>query len=261
MKDSFTLTASLLDSWGRILLLATFAASLIQAMRGEKDLTECFERLALATVFFVFYMTWANELNHLSTELSIQIKKYNDQDSLKALVLRGLDKASQVSYSNGSKGFNVPALIEQVWRTGVWGVMNSIVEFTFVLVDLLIECARETLWKLSLILFPLACGVFPVFPRIMTNMALYLVELALWAPLLCIVRTTTGSVAQVYLDQNGSLGLYVVGVELVAIILMLAVPSITHRLMNGVFSGDLNTHASLIGMTRKAIAAAQGVVR
>ncbi len=252
------MASDLLNGWGRILLLGAFGAALIQAMRGEKDLTECFERLALAVVFLTFYLSWADGLNGISVALSKQIRSFSEQDQLKALILNKLSEASQTPYANGDTGFNIPSFVEQVWRTGVWGVMNSIVEFIFLLVDLLIECAREALWKLSLVLFPLACGVYPVLPRIMTNLTLYLVELSLWSPILCIVRATTGAVAIGYLGKTDSVGLYIIGVEIVAIVLILAVPAVTHRLMSGALAGDFNTQASVIGIGRKVLTAAKG---
>jgi len=255
---SVDLAADLLNSWGRVLLIGTFGAALIQAMRGEKDLTECFERLALAVVFMTFYISWADGLNGISAALSQQIKSFSDQDQLKALILGKLSEASKTPYANGDSGFNIPSFVEQVWRTGVWGVMNSIVEFVFLLVDLLIECARETLWKLSLVLFPLACGVYPVLPRVMTNMALYLVELSLWSPILCIVRATTGAVAIGYMGKGDSIGLYVIGVEIVGFVWFLLVPAGTHRLISGALSGDFNTQASVIGIGRKVLTAAKG---
>jgi hypothetical protein len=66
-------------------------------------------------------------------------------------------------------------------------------------------------------LFPLSCGVFPAFSRILPNLILYSIELSLWFPLLVIVELTTGRVAEHYLTKDGSIGLYIVATELIAI--------------------------------------------
>lgn len=258
--ESFQSTSSLLISWGKILLLGAFSFSMIQAMRGEKGLSECFERLCISMIFFVFYISWSETLEKMSIQMTNQLGNFQQQDSLKKLIFDSLKQASHTPTLSGETSFNIPAIIEQVWRTGVWGIMSSIVEFVFLLTDLLIECARVTLWKLVLLLFPLACGVYPVMPRIMINFILYLFELALWAPILSIIRTTTAFVAKDYLNKDGSLGLYVIGIELIAIILLLSVPAITHKLLSGAIAGDFGAQSGMLSYGTRALSVLKGVV-
>jgi hypothetical protein len=143
--------------------------------------------------------------------------------------------------------------IGEAWRTGVWGIMTALVEAVFLLVGFILECCREVLWTLLLFLFPLSCGVFPVFPKMMTNLVLYAVELSLWLPMLGLVELTTGIVAKKHLDQTGGLGFYMVAVQLIAILLILLIPSVTHRFLSGAFSGDFNSQSGLFVMVKKVV--------
>jgi hypothetical protein len=129
--------------------------------------------------------------------------------------------------------------------------MTALVEGVFLIVSFVLECAQEVLWKLLLLLFPLAAGVYPVFPRMMTNLAVYAVELSFWFPMLCLVELATGSVARKHMVQAGSWGLYVVAVQIIAIILIVLIPSITHRFLSGAFAGDFNSQTSIIVMLRR----------
>jgi hypothetical protein len=223
-------------------------------MRGTHDFASVFERVTIGLIGILFFQSAADVLLKISDDLTGVISELSSQQDLKTLILEALKKAAdEVPASGSSTSFNLPSVIEQAWRTGVWGVMAAIVDGVFLISSFVLECAREVLWKLLLFLFPIACGVFPIFPRMMLNQCLYAVELALWFPILSLVQTTTGIVAQDYMQKSGSLGLYVVAVELLAIILILLIPSVTHRFLSGAFSGDFNSQAGLHRMATRAV--------
>lgn len=258
IKDSFLATQGLLESWGKVLLLGSFGISLVRAMRGDLKLEVVFERVVIGIIFFSFYKSFGNGLESITKELTLQIKRLNPDEDLKELIIAGMKKAASTPNTNGVSGINVSEVFEQALRTGVWGVLNAVVEFLFILSELLIECAHAVFVKLALIIFPLSIGVFPILPKVMTNMMLYLVELSLWLPVLSIIRTTTAVVAKGYLEKSGSLGLYIIGVELVAILLMFMVPTISNRLLSGAFSGDFNTQNSVLSHGKKMLSLAKG---
>jgi hypothetical protein len=87
----------------------------------------------------------------------------------------------------------------------------------------------------------------------LTQLSLYAVELALWFPMLSAVEVTTAIVAKREMTRSGSWGLYIVAVELLAILLILMIPALTHRFMSGAFSGDFDTQSSVLRNMKKLI--------
>ncbi|MEK6578732.1 MAG: hypothetical protein AABZ55_05850 [Bdellovibrionota bacterium] len=250
--------------WGKTLLLASFSFCLIRSMRGLSDLHTAFERLAIGFLALLFFKDAGLLLNNLSQELSDHISNLGNQIDLKAIILEAFKKARvEPTAGGGSTVFNIPALLEQAWRTGVWGIMGAIVDWAFIIASFLLESAKDVLWSLLLFLFPLACGIYPLTPRLLTNLAIYAIELALWFPILSAVEAATGEVARHYMSKSGSLGLYVVAVELLAVILIFHIPTITHRFLSGAFAGDFDTQANLIQTAKKAamIAKSWGMAR
>jgi hypothetical protein len=178
------------------------------------------------------------------------------REDLRALILEAMKKAASSGAESGTSfSLNLPAVLEQAWRTGVWGVMTALVEGIFLIVSFVLECAREVLWKLLLFLFPLACGVFPVFPKMMTNLVVYAVELSLWFPILCLVELVTGQVARGHMLRDGSWGLYIVAVQAVAIFLIIMIPGFTHRFLSGAFAGDFNSQTGLFVWVQRVVQA------
>jgi hypothetical protein len=239
---------------GRTLLLGSFGLSLVQSIRGRTDLELPFERLVVGMLALSLYDTAGLWLQAVSDQLTAAIAELGREDDLKALLLTAFQKAADAPAANGqATAFNIPAVIEQAWRTGVWGVMSALVEGAFLVVSFVLECARDVLWQIILFVFPLAAGVFPVLPRLLANLCLYAVELSLWLPTLCIVERVTGAVAKTHLTEIGSLGLSILGIELVAIVLILAIPSVTHKLLSGAVSGDFGAQGSALGWAKGAI--------
>lgn len=250
-----SISPELLIPIGKSVLLGSFGYSLVQSSRGNLPLPLAFERLLVATLALTFFQTGAKAMEELSSLLLLLIGRLGDRQDLKTLLLEAFKKsADSPAASGGSTSFNIPAVLEQAWRTGVWGVMTSLVEGVFLITSFVLECAQEVLWTLLLLLFPISAGIFPVFPKMMINLILYAIELSFWFPMLCLVELATGSVAAKHMTTAGSWGLYVVGVEIIAILLIMLIPSISHRFLSGAFAGDFNSHTSFILMMRKAAA-------
>ena len=244
-----TLDIGLLVPVANAILLGTFGISLIKAMRGLTDLQTSFERLTIGFFGILFFKQAATTLQSVSDSLTSHLMQMGDPERLKAIVLDAFRKASEDTPRG--HGMNIPSMIEQAWRTGVWGVMTMIVDGTFLIASFILECAREVLWTLLQVLFPVAAALYPILPRILINMLVYSVELSLWFPILCLVEMITGSVAEKYMMKSGSWGLYVVAVEIIAILLILLIPTLTHRFLGGAFSGDFDSGGGLIRTAKK----------
>jgi hypothetical protein len=243
---------TLFQPWGRALLIGSFSLALVQAIRHEEELSDAFEGLAIGLVALVFYRDGGALLGSLSKELQSYLHRVGDGVDLKQYLL-GLIQQSAATPVGGKPvtgGVNLPALTEQVWRMGVWGVLTTIVDWLFLLAQVLLEAAHAVLWKLLLLLYPLSCGVYPLSPRMLGNLSLYAVELSLWLPILLLIQIATSEVARGSIGSSGGLGLQVVAIELMATLLILSVPAVTHRFLSGAFSGDLGTGAHVLGKSQ-----------
>lgn len=245
-------TPDFLLPWGRILLIGAFGAALVLAVRESSSLEGPFVGLVIGVLGLTLYKPYSTWLSDASQQLVREVALVSDRDDLKSFILNAMERASKAPDAAG--GLSIPGFVEQAWRLGVWGVLSVVVQFVFLLSSLILECAQAVLWKLILILFPLACGLFPIAPGILKNLSLYSIELSLWLPILALVEVATSSVARMYVIKEGSLGLFLVATELVAILLILSVPAITHRFLGGAFSGDLGSGASVLNTAKKALA-------
>lgn len=259
MSVSTGLSPEILIQVSKILLMASFAVCLVRAMRGVFDLHLAFERLVVGVLLLLFFQSGAEVLLRISNELSAAISNLNGSEDLKTLILSSFKKAAQEPGPGGEATiFNIPAVLEQSLRTGVWGILSLIVDWIFLMVSFLLESAREVFWSILVFLFPLACGVYPIFPRMVSNAILYAIELVLWLPMLGLVDRVTTHVAREFMTRPGSLGMTVIAVELLAIILILLIPSVTHKFLSGAFAGDFDSQASLIRMAKSAVGVAKG---
>jgi hypothetical protein len=240
-------TPELLVPAGKALLLGAFGVQLVQVTRGSASLSGAFEKFAIGFLALVFFQSIARGLDGFSVALTESIQRVANSNELTAVVLEAFTRAAQEKDASGEAPWpvNVPALVEQAWRTGVWGVMNAIIEGLFLIVSFILESAREVLWHLLLVLFPIAAGLYPVFPRMAANLGLYAIELSLWQPTLALVEGVTAQVARQHLTESGSLGLTLIGVEVVACLLILSIPAVTRRFMSGAFAGDLDSQSSV----------------
>ena len=249
-----TLNTDALVGLGKVLLPGAFGCALVRAIRQRDELHSAVEGLVIGLCGLLFFKSAGDTLLSLSDCLTAAISGLGNQNDLRGFILDAFHKASQEpTGAGGSTSFNLPSVIEQAWRTGVWGVMTTIVDWVFLMASFVLESAKDVLWKMLLFLYPVTCGVYPIFPRMMQNLSAYAVELALWFPLLALIEIITSSVAREAMAKPQSLGLYVVSVELLAIILTLSIPSITHKFLSGAFSGDFESHSGVRGLATRAI--------
>ena len=249
MKTPFM---ELLVPIGKVLLLGSFGASLLQAIRGRFPLNVSFERLVLGMIALAYFDRAALTLQWLSDELIAAISQAGHSEDLRGLLLDAFKKAASAPApaGSGARIFNAPAILEQAWRTGVWGVMSALVEGVYLIASFVLECARDVLWQLLLFVLPIAAGLMPVLPGMLAALTVYALELVFWLPMLCLVESVTGTVARSRLTEDGSLGLTLIGVECVAIVLILSIPALTHRIMQGALNGDLGAQQSVLGWAR-----------
>jgi len=231
---------------GKAILLAGIGYQFLQAARGANSFTSGIERTVGGLVLLLFFEAGGNHLLELSDLLRGVIARQAGSEDIKALVLESFKSAAK-SGSDGSllTSVNVSALIEQAWRTGVWGAMSTIVDGLFLLVGFILESAFEVIWTLLLVLFPLAAGVFPLVPAIARNMATYAVELALWRPMLELIESVAAKVARTHMQAQGEWGLSILATEVVSCILILSIPLIAHRFVSAGLSGDFASQAGI----------------
>jgi hypothetical protein len=240
-----TLSHELLIPAGKVLLLGCSGVQLIAVTRGSATFSQVFERVCLGFMSITFFLSVARGLDHLAGELAETIRKISGSEDLQTLVLEVMSRASREVDANGNRPsfLNLPAMVSQAWRTGVWGVCTAIIEAVFLIASFLLEVARSVLWELLLTLFPIGAGLSPLAPKLLHNLFLYALELSLWSPILCLVEGVTAKVARQQMARSGALGLNIVGVELVAILLIFSIPMVTHKFLSGAFSGDLDAQA------------------
>ncbi len=238
------MTADLLASVGRILLMCSFATAIVLALRKSEPLEPPFERLIVGFIALTFASTAVDLVRHLMTELATTLDRQRFGTKLTDVILGSLAQSA----TSGTQ-----SVLAQLWRMGVWGVMSSVVEGVFLISSFVLECAQEVIWQVLIVFLPVAAGLYPVFPRIFTQLVGYAIQIQFWIPMLCLVEIATGQVAQSRMQQEGGWGLYIIAVQVLAIWMIVKIPSFTHRVLSGALSGDLNTQSSLIIFARKII--------
>ena len=238
--------SELLIPAGKVLLLGSFGTQLTAVIRGSASFTQAFERVCLGFLAITFFSGAATELDRISSELAALIRNVSGSEDLQRFLLEAMERASAAPDANGDHTvFNISALVGQAWRTGVWGVCAALTEGVFLIASFVLEVAKSVLWELLLTLFPIAAGLSPLAPKLLSNLCLYALELSLWLPVLSLVEGVTAKVARQQMAKIGALGLNVVGVELVAILLIFSIPMVTHKFMSGAFSGDFESQSRL----------------
>ena len=157
----------------------------------------------------------------LGFELTQNVRTASHNESLRDFILKSLGEAvtPHGPLSVHSLGTAATSVTTQALRFGVWGVIASIADFLFIAVAFVMECTRDVLWYLLVIMAPLACGAYPMFPRILQGVELHAVEISFWFPVLALIDSTTGMVARAYSLRADTLGLYVIALEVIAIVL------------------------------------------
>lgn len=244
---------------GKALLLLSTGFGVIQALRGAARLEQVFFGLAIGILGLEFYTAYFKALLGLSGGLEMEIKSLGKSEYLKEVVWQSIQSAGLESDSTIGK---LGALAEQVFRTGVWGVMSSIGDLLYLLAETVLEVKRDVLLHLVQFLFPLIWSVYPFRPSYGHSLLILGLEMSLWGPCLALVKVILGYTVPTYLTQKHSLGVPLVAVEIIAALMILDIPGMVRRLFSG--SLQLGGERSLIGFAMsgpKALRAAQRLGR
>ncbi|MBI2712582.1 MAG: hypothetical protein HYX41_07005 [Bdellovibrio sp.] len=226
---------SYLNAVGVSLLLFSFGFRIVLALRKQEKLEPCFVGLAIGLLGITFFSTFIDILSRLSDALTQEIQRLGDAQALKKLVLQSIEAAANEPDANGNKVLlNIPAVIEQLFRFGVWGTASSIADFFFLIAQTFVEVRRDVLLGLVRFLMPLIWGLYPLRPEFGHSICSYLLEMALWGPCLYLIQILISHIAPGYVYRPGSLGIPIVALEIVATILILDVPKMVHQLLGGV---------------------------
>ena len=256
--SSSAFSINLLQPVGRILLLGTIGYAIYRVIEGEYEFEEAIQGAVVGFLGLWFYQDGFAVLGSVSEQLINFFGDHMDRRSMSDQLLAAIQKSAGVQ-SGGLP--STGEMFSQLWRAGVWGVVSSVIELIFLISDYIIVVSQKVLSKQVILFFPIACGLYPVFPGIFSNLALYAVELSLWRPMLVIIHEITAMVSQDYLANDPTHGLQIVAVELVAIYLIFSIPRTTHGVMNGALSGDLGTSGGFIHASKRVFSAAVGMVR
>ena len=121
--------------------------------------------------------------------LTQDIQRLGDAQSLKKLVWESIQSASNEPGPDGKKVLiNAPAVIEQLFRSGVWGIASMIADFFFLIAQSFVEVRRDILLGLIEFLVPLMWGLYPIRPEIGNSILPYLIEMGLWGPCLYLIQ-------------------------------------------------------------------------
>lgn len=207
------------------------------ALYRKDGLERPFIRFASATLLFFLFPNLLAGLFALSDDLTKFFEQLGSRDGLKELIADALKRASTMPSADGSGSrFNLPGAIEQIWRTGVWGVVSVLAECFFLLSSLLLEIGREISYQLIWILYPLLIGVAPLFPSVTGHFLVHTLCVALWWPLFTLITVVTSIIARHYMANTNSWGLAILALEVIACLMTCAVPMIASRLVQGAIS-------------------------
>lgn len=264
--NGLPLARDILSRPAQLILLATFAISLVMAARKGEGLAGAFERYAVGFLTILFYPTLLPGLFSLGQQLDSFLAQLGERDGLLNFITQSLFQSATKFGPGLDKSLpNLGTYLFQIFRSGVWGVVSSLTELVFLLARFILEVSRDALWQILYLFFPLGAGFFPIFPRALLNMSLLALELVLWIPVLTIVNVATSLLARQYSTVTFDPGFYVLACELVAILLTLSIPSFVHKLVGGSLAGDaLNSWAKTLALvsiiaTKGAAAKAQGI--
>lgn len=233
---------------GRMLLLGTSGYAIYQVVRGEYEFEDAIIGIVVGVVGIELFQDGFHILQSLSGSLETFLMAHLNRDSLKEQLL------AAIRSSPSAAAGRLPTEGEffgQIWRAGLWGAISSIVDLLFILADILIEASQKVFFNLILLIFPLGCGLFPLFPGILSNMVVYAIELSFWRPMIILVHQVTSSVGRDYMANDSTQGLKIVAVEVVAVLLILSIPAVTHKVMSGALSGDFGSSGSMVRVGRK----------
>ena len=226
----------------KILVIGSFGASLVRAMRHDFSLQDSFMRLLAAFLGIFFFREYFSLLSTLSDGLSGLVDSSTG----------GSTTAGQIWDAQVKAGATQGVLngYSQMLKFSVWGVVSSLIDLVFILSRELLTAARDVLWQLCVVLFPLAASLAPYFPNILMNLIVYSLEIALWVPVLAIIDFVISVVSKHHLiDRAGDslqpdLGIPIIAIQLMSIILIFSIPNTTNRIVSGALSGDFSAGPS-----------------
>mgnify|MGYP000989513807 CR=1 FL=1 len=222
---------------GKVLLLGSGSVSLALALYRKEGFERPFIRFAGATLLFFLFSNILNGLFSLSDELTHFFEQLGNRNGLKELISDALKRAVSSPSPDGSASrLNIPGTIEQIWRTGAWGVVSVLAECFFLLSSLLLEIGREITYQMICILYPLLIGVAPTFPGVTAQFLIHVLCVALWWPLFTLITVVTSIIARHYMAHTNSWGLAILALEVMACMMTCAVPMIAHKLVSGAIS-------------------------
>jgi hypothetical protein len=255
MTDS----VNFLNPAGNAILVGCFGLSVVRALRRSESIEACFVGLGIGMAGLVFAPAFFASLQKLSELLSQDIQKLGDAQGIKALVWESIRRASAEPDGSGNvtSGPNIPAVMEQVFRLGVWGVLSSIGDFLFLIAQAFVEVRRDVLMYLVQFLFPLLWGAYPALPKLGHTLLAYVIEMSLWGPCLYLIQIALGAVAPKYVNRSGSLGVPLVAMEIVAALMILSVPKTVHGLLSGALhpGGESEVLGAVIVGSRSSVRA------
>ncbi len=222
---------------GKLLLLGTGSISLGLSFYRKESLERPLARMAIATMLLFFFDGLLHVILGLSDQLTAFFDQMGRKDGLKELIVEALKHAAEPpgGSATGSR-FDLPGAIEQIWRTGVWGVVSVLAECFFLLSSLLLEIGREITFQMIWILYPLVIGMAPLFPGVAANFFTHVLCVTLWWPLFTLITVVTSVIARHYMAHTNSWGLAILALEVIACLMTCAVPMIAQRLVSGAIS-------------------------
>jgi hypothetical protein len=222
-------------SVGGLILPAAAGWSIIQALGNKDSLRQSITLFFVGALALTFYDAGFELLKQLGDILEKDIQKLGNPNILKNLVWKSISTAAGEPDAAGDipSIANLPAIGEQVFRTGVWGIASTMGDFFFLLSELFIEVRRDVLLTLIHIFFPIFCGFLPLFPSLLKSATLQVVEMALWGPCLLMIQLITSDLAPIFLQRSGSLGMPIIALEIVSVLLVLSIPTTVNKLLQG----------------------------
>ena len=247
---------------GRALLFGSLGVVIFHFIRGHSNATESAERLVLAVLAMALFAAGVGLISSLAKEAETFVEGLAGGNGLRAFLGRLMKLWNDATDSQKSGASRLAAGLAaiEVWRGGLWGILSLIVDAAFLIVMFLLKITQGVMWNLIIVFIPIACGLFPVMPRMLTSMTMYAIEISLWLPIGRLVDWTTGEIARHYMTANPTDGVFLIGSEILAIILIWKTPQITHRLVTAEPLREVSPHGVIQGFVLGRLTAGTRVV-
>ena len=237
---------AMLDPIGQILFLASVGWAIFSVVRGKWSTEQAIISCLIGAMGLFFWHDAVDILQRVSDLLADFFKTKVDSRDFKAHLFDILQKNS-IKNQGDSAWKHISETVDAAFSTGVWAVLNSIIEFIFMAADLIIVVSQAVLTKICIVFLPIACGIFPLFPKMLMNILLYIFELSLWRPMLVIIHEVLLLVSKDLILKDSSFTFNIIVVEIVAIFLILGIPKFVDALLKGAISGDHSAYGAIMG--------------